>query len=87
MSSPKAVAQIDLDVPTRTIRVEIAADDETLRLMIEGLQAVRNGDSQGYALITKSLREPGSAALLVRRVSIAPAALRFTPDGVCENDS
>lgn len=70
----RATAGIDLDIPTRTIEVDLSANREALNELIEGLTKVRDGAIEGYALLAGDPRRPGHLILRVRRADLSPEA-------------
>lgn len=78
--TPRASCALQLDVPTRTVRADIAANRATLEAMRDGIQAVLDGRTEGYFIAAGSAMEPGSVVLTIRRVELAPEAVRWPQD-------
>lgn len=76
----KAEARVAYDLSVRHFQIEVAANREAIEAMRDGLQALLDGASPGYALVVGSVSSPCSMNLIVRPVAIAPTAARWPQD-------
>lgn len=76
----KAEARVSYDLAIRHFAVEVAANRAALESIRDGIQAVLDNKSMGYALVIGSSGSPCSINVKFRPVALAPTAARWPED-------